>query len=113
MLTRRQFIEYKLKYIQKAATDPNETAEMSRAEALASKSALLTELSALQGSIEVAIRDYEQQFGERFVRPSPSTPGQPMGNALTPDSGRPTRQAPHYHDREGGVAGTSTTPTRG
>lgn len=104
MLTRRQYIEYKLKYIQKIASDPNESAEMSRSEALASKSSLLTELSTLQGTIEVAIRDYEQQFGEKFIRPSPSpsTPGAP-NNVSSPEgpSSRPSRPAPQiHHDRD-------------
>ena len=105
MLTRRQYIEYKLKYIQKIASDPNESAEMSRSEALASKSALLTELSTLQGTIEVAIRDYEQQFGEKFIRPSqsPSTPGGPTNSMSSPEgpTSRPSRPAPQvHHDRD-------------
>jgi hypothetical protein len=96
MLTRRQYIEYKLKYIQKIASDPNESTEMSRSEALASKSTLLSELSTLQGGIEVAIRDYEQQFGEKFVRPS-SGPGGPSLSSPDPAPSRPSRSAPSIH----------------
>ena len=113
MLTRRQFIEYKLKYIQKFAVSESPGAEMSRAEALSSKSSLLTELSELQGSIENAIRDYEQQFGERFVKPAVP----PQNAATTPDhqpqqhatsSGRPARVPPvPHHDHSGGM-----TPNR-
>lgn len=97
-MTRRQYIEYKLKYIQKVASDPNESSEMSRSEALASKSTLLSELSALQGTIEVSIRDYEQQFGEKFVRPSlPATPA--VASPEVPN--RPSRSAPHIlNERE-------------
>lgn len=100
MLTRRQYIEFKLKYIQKIASDPNESTEMSRSEALASKSTLLSELSTLQGTIEVSIREYEQQFGEKFVRP-PSTQGGPPVSSPEPAPTRPSRSAPQiHHDRE-------------
>jgi hypothetical protein len=106
MLTRRQYIEYKLKYIQKVASDPNESTEMSRSEALASKSSLLTELSSLQGAIEVAIRDYEQQFGEKFVRPTTSsTPGSGTVSTPTqePNPNRPSRPAPQIHYESPGL----------
>jgi hypothetical protein len=105
MLTRKQYIEYKLKYIQKFAVADTPGAEMSRADALASKSALLTELSELQGGIENAIRDYEQQFGERFVRPistqqpSTSTPDHQQAQHSLPSSSssRPSRAPPSVH----------------
>lgn len=100
MLTRRQYIEYKLKYIQKISADPNESSEGARSEALASKSTLLSELSALQGTIEVSIRDYEQQFGEKFVRPNLTSANisPPVSSPEVPT--RPLRSAPHIHERE-------------
>lgn len=102
MLTRKQYIEYKLKYIQKFAVSDTPGAEMSRADALASKSAFLMELSELQGAIENGIRDYENQFGERFVRPTatqhtaaPTTEHpRTQQSAATSSSGRPFRAPP-------------------
>ena len=65
LVMRRQKIEYKLKMIQKIASSdqPQGTEEMSRAEAVAAKPVLLTELNELRNSIEVMIRDYESHYG--------------------------------------------------
>lgn len=70
MVMRRQKIEYKLKMIQKIASSdqPQGNGEMTRAEAVAAKPVLLTELNELRNSIEMMIRDYENQFGEKFER---------------------------------------------
>lgn len=70
MVMRRQKIEYKLKMIQKIASSdqPQGHEEMTRAEAVAAKPVLLTELNELRNSIEVMIRDYESQYGEKFER---------------------------------------------
>mmetsp|Transcript_11616 Transcript_11616/g.18951 ORF Transcript_11616/g.18951 Transcript_11616/m.18951 type:complete len:127 (-) Transcript_11616:176-556(-) len=56
--------------IQKIASSdqPQGNGEMTRAEAVAAKPVLLTELNELRNSIEMMIRDYENQFGEKFER---------------------------------------------
>lgn len=71
LVMRRQKIEYKLKMIQKIASSdqpPQGNEEMSRAEAVAAKPVLLSELNELRNSIEVMIRDYESHYGEKFER---------------------------------------------
>lgn len=70
MLSRKQFIEYKLKLAQRPAAvqgaDPQQTLS------LANKQELTQELQDLTGRIEVSIRDYEDRFGERFIKPTAS-----------------------------------------
>lgn len=98
MLTRRQYIEYKLKYIQKVAASEASDPNTSRSEALVQKSSLLSELSELQSSTETAIREYEQQFGEKFVRPTipavaeTPSPQRPSMGRMIP-SGTPVGEA--------------------
>ena len=87
MITRKQYIEYKLKHIQKVSSED----ASARAEALAAKPALLTELSDLKINIDAAVREYEQTYGERFV---PSTNnGTP---AVSPDKRTPVRGEVQY-----------------
>jgi hypothetical protein len=96
MLTRRQYIEYKLKYIQKVAASETSDPNTSRAKALAQKSALLSELSELQTATDAAIREYEHQFGEKFVRPVVSND--------SPQRNPSRHSAPHGNDHEHGFA---------
>ena len=107
LVMRRQKIEYKLKMIQKIASSdqPQGTEEMSRAEAVAAKPVLLTELNELRNSIEVMIRDYESHYGEKFERArvgnhphdsqpplSPEPRGMPMSMSRPQTSPSPTKQ---------------------
>jgi hypothetical protein len=97
MVMRRQKIEYKLKMIQKVASSdqPQGDGEMSRAEAVAAKPVLLTELNELRNSIEMMIRDYESQFGERFERARAGNQEfQPNGQARPQMSLSPPKQRP-------------------
>ncbi len=88
MATRKQLIEHKLQYLQ---TPAGQTAGSERADVVSNKSSLLKELAELTRTIEIAIRDYEQAFGERFVVNN-STVASAVGVAVSagsaPGSGR-------------------------
>ena len=57
-----------------------------RADVVSNKSSLLKELAELSRTIEIAIRDYEHAFGERFVVNN-ATVTSAVGVALTASSG--------------------------
>jgi hypothetical protein len=74
MLSRRQYIEYKLKLAQRS-TNPGGQLDT---QALNSVAELTDEINELQASIDASTRAYEERFAERFTRPA-LVPGTPAG----------------------------------
>ena len=67
MINRKQFIEYKLKLASRLGAEGNSMTQSERA-------ALITELTEVQGNIDVMIKQYEKKYNESYNKGIESVP---------------------------------------
>ena len=89
MLSRKQYVEYKLKLAQRpgATSGSDALSQAGRAE-------LSQELQELANSIDNATRQYEIRFSERFVRPPSLVPAAGSGSGTASNSISPGLLSP-------------------